>query len=100
LTSVPERRRLRALAQANEVRRARSQLKRDLLTGRVELAEVLSKPPTYAHTAEVRDLLMALPGVGPGKANRALTCCGIPHAKEVTGLSSRQRAALIDFLRR
>jgi hypothetical protein len=92
--------RLQALALANEVRCARAQLKRDLLAGRVGLLEVLSEPPACAENAMVRDLLLASPGIGPKRADRALTRCGISHSKAVIGLSSRQRASLLEFLRR
>jgi hypothetical protein len=96
---MPERR-LEALAYANEIRSARAQLKRDLLAGRVELPEVLSEPPVCAQTAMVRDLLLASPGIGPRKADRALSHSGIPQSKAVISLSSRQRASLVEFLRR
>ena len=85
---MPERR-LQALAYANEIRCARAQLKRDLIAGRVGLPELLSEPPACAQTAMVRDLLLASPGIGPAKADRALSRCGIPHSKAVIGLSSR-----------
>ena len=96
---MPERR-LQALAHANEVRYARAQLKRDLIAGRVGLPELLSEPPACAQTAMVRDLLLASPGIGPAKADRALTRCGIAHSKAVIGLSSRQRVSLVEFFRR
>jgi len=96
---MPERR-LQALAYANEIRCARAQLKRDLIAGRVGLPELLSEPPACAQTAMVRDLLLASPGIGPAKADRALSRCGIPHSKAVIGLSSRQRVSLVEFLRR
>jgi S13-like H2TH domain len=96
---MPERR-LQALGHANEVRYARAQLKRDLRAGRVGLPEVLSEPPACAQTAIVRDLLLASPGIGPVKADRALTRCGIAHSKAVIALSSRQRVSLVEFLRR
>jgi hypothetical protein len=98
-TRSPEQR-LRALARANEVRRARAQLKRDLAAGRVALAEVLAEPPACAQTAKARDLLLAVPGIGPAKADRALTHCRIAYAKTVAGLSGRQRGELIELLRR
>ena len=92
--------RLGSLLRANHVRQARAQLKQDLTAGRVGLVEVLTQPPPYAQTAMVRDLLLAVPGIGPAKADRALTRCGIAHAKTVTGLSNRQRVALVEHLRR
>jgi ribosomal protein S13 len=49
---------------------------------------------------KVRVLLLALPGIGPTKANRVLTSCRIPHSKTVAGLSGRQEAALFTLFRR
>jgi hypothetical protein len=95
----PEQR-LDALARANQVRSARAQLKRDLAAGSLKLARVLADPPPCAHTARVRDLLMAVPGIGRARAGRALAHCRIAEAKTVAGLSGRQRAELIDLLRR
>lgn len=93
-------RRLRALAYANEVRLGRAQLKRDLAARMRTLDAVLVEPPACAQTAEVRELLLALPGIGPAKADRVLSRCRIGHARTVAGLSGRQRAELIELLRR
>jgi hypothetical protein len=98
-TRSPEQR-LGALAHANEVRLARAQLKRDLAAGRLGLAEVLSEPPACAQMARVRELLLAVPGIGPAKADRAFIQCRIAYAKTVAGLSGRQRAELVELLRR
>jgi hypothetical protein len=64
------------------------------------LAEVLAEPPPCAQTAKARDLLLAVPGIGPAKADCALTHCRIAHAKTVAGLSGRQQGELIELLRR
>ena len=93
----PEQR-LRALAKANEVRSSRAQLKRDLAAGVVELARVLANPPACARTARVVELLVAVHGIGPARANRALVHCRIADTKTIAGLSNRQRAELIDLL--
>lgn len=101
MLSVPGRspqQRLAALAKANEVRRARAQLKRELASGAVTLAQVLSDPPACARTAKLRVLLLACPKVGPAKATRVLSRCRIAHTKTVAGLSERQRAELLDLL--
>ena len=90
--------RLRALAKANEVRRQRARLKRELAAGQLEFAGVLCDPPAYAQTAIVRDLLLALPKVGPARANRALARCQITDTKTFASLSDRQRAALLRLL--
>jgi hypothetical protein len=54
-------------------RQLRARLKRDLAAGRVALVEVLSERPACAQTAKVRELLLAVPGIGPAKARRG--CC-------------------------
>jgi S13-like H2TH domain len=97
-TRSPEQR-LHALAHANQIRGARAQLKRDLAASSVKLAHILADPPPCAHTAKVRDLLVAVPGIGPARASRTLSHCRIAETKTVAGLSPRQRAALIDLLR-
>jgi hypothetical protein len=90
--------RLQALAKANEVRSERAQLKRELAAGRIQLARLLNDPPASAENAMLRDLLLALPKVGPARVNRALARCQITDTKTIAGLSDRQRAALIQLL--
>jgi hypothetical protein len=58
---VPSRsreQRLRALEQANEVRTARAELKKQLASGTIELVQILADPPPCVRTARVRDLLL------------------------------------------
>ncbi len=50
-------------------------------------------------TARVRDVLLALPRIGPVKAGRILAHCGIAHSKTLGGLTDRQRVELIDLFR-
>jgi hypothetical protein len=85
---------LRALGQANEVRRRRAALKRGLAAGALTIVDVLADPPAYAATAKVRQLLLALPHLGPVRANRLLLHCQIAEGTTVAGLTDRQRAAL------
>ena len=54
--------------------------------------------PEFAATARVCDLLLAVPGIGPVRATRALARCQIPYQKTAAGLSTRQRVALIVLL--
>jgi len=91
--------RLRALRQANEIRSRRAALKKELASGRVRIADVLAQPPAYAKTAKVRDLLLAVPKVGPARAARVLSRCRIAPAKTVGGMSERQRRELIELFR-
>ena len=88
----------RALGLANEVRRERGRLKRQLAAGSVSIVDVLADPPACVETAPVRQLLLALPHVGPARASRLLTRCQIAGRKTVAELSDRQRAALIETL--
>jgi hypothetical protein len=90
--------RLRALAKANQVRSARAELKHDLAAGTAVLANILAEPPPCARGARVRDLLLAVPGLGPARTRRLLAHCQIAETKTVAVLTGRQRVALIDLL--
>jgi hypothetical protein len=82
------------------VRSARAKLKRELAAGTVELAQILVKPPRCVRTARVRDLLLVLPKIGSVRAARILAHCRVAHSKTLGGLTERQRAELINLLRR
>jgi DNA uptake protein ComE-like DNA-binding protein len=92
--------RRRALAQANEVRSARATLKKQLAAGTIQLAQILAAPPAVLQTARLRDLLIAVPKIGPVKAARILAHCRIAHSKTLGGLTDRQRRELISLLHR
>jgi hypothetical protein len=89
-----------ALRQANHVRSARAQLKQDLRAGKVRLEQILATPADYLARAEVFDLLVAVPKIGPVKAGRLLTVARISPSKTVGDLSERQRTHLIELLSR
>ncbi len=93
-------RRMIALRQANQVRGRRAKLKRDLREGTVRLEQILSTGADYLTTAEVFDLLVAVPKIGPVKADHLLTIARISPSKTVGALSGRQRARLIELLSR
>lgn len=84
-----------ALARANEVRRSHAQLKRDLASGVRRIEDVICDPPALARNARVLQLLLAVPGVGPARARRALMESRIAATKRLGGLTDRQRAELI-----
>jgi hypothetical protein len=48
----------------------------------------------------VRDLLLVLPKIGSVRAARILAHCRVAHSKTLGGLTERQRAELINLLRR
>jgi hypothetical protein len=91
-------RRMIALGRANEVRTARAKLKQDLREGKVSIEQVLVRPPEHVSTAQVFDLLVAVPKVGPVRAGRLLNTARISHAKAVGALSDRQRSCLVELL--
>jgi hypothetical protein len=70
---------------ANQIRAARATLENELATGRARSEDVLTRPPAFATTAKVSDLLLTVPGFGPVRATRALARCQIPYAKTAAG---------------
>jgi hypothetical protein len=89
-----------ALRRANAIRSQRAQLKRDLKSGATSISAVISDPPEFVLTAKVFDMLMAVPKYGKVKATRFLNTCRISQGKTIGGLSERQRAELLEVLRR
>lgn len=102
-SQAPERsldQRMEALRRANEIRSRRAQLKKDLKAGRVSITAIIAEPPEFVLTAKVFDMLMAVPKYGKVKATRFLNHCRISQGKTIGGLSDRQRAELLELLRR
>src|SRR3954454_16674839 len=100
---APERslaQRMDALKRANEIRTERARLKRELKAGRAQIHGMLLDPPEYLETAQVVDLLLAVPKYGRVKVNRILTHCRISPSKTIGALSERQRNELFSYLRR
>ena len=101
--SIPSRsdqQKREAIALANQVRFARSRLKKQLKRNEVSLASLLIDCPSYLATAKVNVLLLAVPGYGPVKAGKLLSSCGISSVKTLAGLTPRQRQALLGALQR
>ena len=80
-------RRMSALRQANHVRSLRAKLKRDLREGTARLEQILATGADYLASAEVFDLLIAVPKIGPVKANHLLTLARINPSKTVGQLT-------------
>jgi CheY-like chemotaxis protein len=92
--------RMNALRQANQIRSLRANLKQDLRDGTVRLEQTLATGADYLASAEVFDLLVAVPKIGPVKATHLLSIARISPAKTVAALSERQRGRLIELLSR
>ncbi len=91
---------MEALKRANQIRTQRAKLKRDLRSGRVSPHALLLSPPEYIQTAKVSEMLLAVPKYGHVKVNKILAQCRISPSKTIGGLSPRQRAELVSYLRR
>jgi len=92
--------RLAALRRANEVRVGRAQLKKELAAGGRRIDDLLAEPPELALGAKVYDLLLDVPTLGRARVSRLLRHCRVGEANTLGGLSERQRAELIAYLRR
>ena len=91
---------MRALRRANDIRTRRAQLKRDLKAGKARVEVLLLDPPDWVESAKVFDMILAVPKYGRVKANKILSQCRISPSKTIGGLSQRQRAELVQMLRR
>ncbi|MGP0047321.1 MAG: integration host factor, partial [Solirubrobacteraceae bacterium] len=64
--------------------------------GRASIGELLLDPPAFVQTANVFDMLLALPKVGRVKATKIMNSCRVSPNKTLGGLSDRQRAELAE----
>lgn len=89
---------LRALARANEVRLARAELKRQVLAGRLEAAEVILEVPWAAETMAVSDLLLSQRRWGHTRVRKLLATIPVSEGKTIGSMTERQRGALATAL--
>ena len=87
-----------ALAKAQEMRRARSQMREQLKKGDLDLCQVLAADDEVTARMRVAYLLRSLPRVGKVKAQRIMDEIGIDEKRRVQGLGKRQREALMTRL--
>ena len=90
---TPEMREI-ALAKAAAARKERSAALASLRDGTATLADVLSDQDSPLQRARVRQVLLALPKVGPKTADKMLAAAGVDPKRRVSGLGNRQRAAI------
>ncbi len=98
ITHDLQRSRLAALEIANEVRRARAQLKREIAEGTLSAADVLADPPALAARWQLADLLMSQRGWGQTRCKQFLRANSIADAKRIGELTPRQRQLLTEQL--
>ena len=84
----------RALERANEIRRARAQLKRRIGAGQLSAAEVMLDCPVDASSWPVGELLASQRHWGSAKCSKFLTRNRISEVKPIGELTERQRRLL------
>jgi len=85
---------MQALAQANRVRLARAELKRQVAEGELSVADVVLDCPWEAESMSISDLLMSQHRWGRTRCRRFLTAIPLPETKRVGSLTDRQRRAV------
>ncbi len=94
--TVDERR--HALEEANRVRFARADTKRDLKSGNLAIYDLLMDPSEELKGAKVEEMLLAVKGMGRIKVTRVMRDAGISRSKTLVGLTHGQRDRLIRAL--
>lgn len=90
--------RLAALDQANRIRSSRAHLKRCLRTDPEDARRVIAAPTADYRTMRLRDLLVALPHMGPSRVDYWMRMERISPLKTLAGLTYRQREAALEFV--
>ena len=85
---------MRALEQANRVRLARAELKRQVAEGEVTVADVVKDCPWEAESMAIAELLMSQHRWGRQRCRRVLASLAISETKTVGSMTDRQRDAL------
>jgi hypothetical protein len=86
------------LEEANRVRFARADAKRDLKSGDLDVFDLLMDPSEELKGAKVEEMLLAMRGMGRVKVTRVMREAGISRAKTLVGLTHGQRDRLIRAL--
>lgn len=90
---------LRALRQANEIRLARAELKRQIRKGIADVVDVFRDPPDFVASARVSEIIEAMDRWGPRRTTKFLGEQAINYNRTLGTLTERQRIALADAMR-
>jgi hypothetical protein len=99
MATVPAPQHMRALQQANRVRLARAELKRQVTDGEMSVADVVLECPWEAESMAIADLLMSQHRWGRTRCRRFLASIPMSETKTVGSMTERQRRALAARLR-
>ena len=91
-TAAPQH--MRALNQANRVRLARAELKRDIADGSRAVADVVSESPWESSSMTIADLLMSQHRWGRTRCRRFLAAIPMAETKTIGSMTERQREQL------
>lgn len=91
-TAAPQH--MRALEQANRVRLARAELKRQVAEGAMTVADIVSACPWEAESMTIADLLMSQHRWGRTRCRRFLASIPMGETKTIGSMTDRQRANL------
>ena len=91
-TAAPQH--MRALMQANRVRLARAELKRQIADGARTVADVVSDCPWEAESMTIADLLISQHRWGRTRCRRFLASIPMTETKTIGSMTDRQRQTL------
>ncbi len=92
-TAAPQH--MRALEQANRVRLARAELKRQVSEGATTVADVVADCPWEAESMTIADLLMSQHRWGRTRCRRFLASVPMTETKTIGSMTDRQRSTLV-----
>ena len=96
LPTLTEEQRKQALEKAAEARKARAELKGQLKSGNLSLADILARSgDDTVGKMKVSAVLESLPGVGKVRATKIMERLDISASRRVRGLGAKQREALL-----
>jgi hypothetical protein len=96
--TAPAAQHMRALAQANRVRLARAELKKQVAEGEASVADVVLECPWEAQSMTISDLLMSQHRWGRTRCRRFLASIPMSETKTIGTMTERQRRALAGLL--
>jgi hypothetical protein len=97
--TAPAPQHMQALAQANKVRLARAELKRQVADGELSVADVVLDCPWEAESMTIADLLMSQHRWGRTRCRRFLVQLSMNETKRIGSMTDRQRRCLAGRLR-
>ena len=96
--TAPAAQHMRALAQANRVRLARAELKKQVAEGEASVADVVLECPWQAESMTISDLLMSQHRWGRTRCRRFLATIPMSETKTIGTMTERQRRELARLL--